>query len=165
MFSLYSGEKNDHGRNNGQIRKLSVHIITFLPSSGKCTKQPHRPGRACRSINALLTPSYIQGTHVPTWHKAWHTGYAHYCHAKLLVAKETCGRGRVPCCCHSSQFAPCQLSPSGRNKREVGGEVGRSRGQQFNRAMWSSGTSLAIIVCCANHSSSQMPAHMQHFSR
>lgn len=112
----------------------------------------------------VLTPSYIQATHMPTWYKAWHNGYAHYCNAKLPVAKETCGRGRVHCCCHSSQFAPCQLSPSGRNKTRGGGEVGRSRGQQFNRAMWSSGTSLAIIVLCTNHSSSQMPAHMQHFS-
>lgn len=79
-----------------------------------------------------LTPSFthVHCTHMPTWHKAWHTGHTHYRNAKLPVAKETCGRGRVPCCCHSSRLAPCQLSPSGRNKARGGGvkwvEVGGS---------------------------------------
>lgn len=68
--------------------------------------------------------AHIRCTHMPTWHKAWHTGYAHYRNAKLPVAKETCGRGRVPCCCHSSRLAPCQLSPSGRNKARGGGWSG-----------------------------------------
>lgn len=68
--------------------------------------------------------AHIRCTHMPMWHKAWHTGYAHYRNAKLPVAKETCGRGRVPCCCHSSRLAPCQLSPSGRNKARGGGWSG-----------------------------------------
>lgn len=64
----------------------------------------------------------------------------------------------------AASLLPANSLPRGKTRREVGGEVSRSRGQQFNRAVWSSGTSLAIIVRCTNRSSSQMPAHMQHFS-
>lgn len=60
----------------------------------------------------------------------------------------------------AASLLPANSLPQGETRQEVGGEVGRGRGQQFNRAMWSSGTSLAIIVRCTNHSFSQIPAHM-----
>lgn len=44
---------------------------------------------------------------------------------------------------------PANSLPQGETRREVGGEVGRGRGQRFNRAMRCRGTSLAISVCTA----------------
>ncbi len=59
---------------------------------------------------------------------------------------------------------PANSLPRGETRQEVGGEVGRGRGQRFNRAMRCKGTSLAISVRRTNHSSPWMPTHMQHFS-
>lgn len=41
-------------------------------------------------------PHTHTGTHTSRASPAWHAGPAHYYNAKLLVAKETSGRGRVP---------------------------------------------------------------------
>lgn len=101
------------------VFKVCIHM-TFA-SHTFTVASPHIPGQACTPTNTLLTLSYIQGIQVPTNHKAWPNGYAHYCNAKLPVAKETCGRGRDPCCCYSSQFAPCQFSPLGKNEPRGGG--------------------------------------------
>lgn len=35
----------------------------------------------------------------------------------------------------AASLLPANSLPEGETRREVGGEVGRSRGQQFNRAM------------------------------
>lgn len=59
---------------------------------------------------------------------------------------------------------PANSLPQGETRQEVGGEVGRGRGQRFNRAMRCKGTSLAISVRRTNHCSPWMPTHMQHFS-
>lgn len=48
---------------------------------------------------------------------------------------------------------PANSLPRGETRQEVGGEVGRGRGQRFNRAMRCKGTSLAISVCRTNHCS------------
>lgn len=59
---------------------------------------------------------------------------------------------------------PANSLPRGETRQEVGGEVGRGRGQQFNRAMRCRGTSLAITVQRTNHCFPWMPTHMLHFS-
>lgn len=46
---------------------------------------------------------------------------------------------------------PANSLPRGETRQEVGGEVGRGRGQQFSRAMRCRGTSLAITVQRTNH--------------
>jgi len=46
---------------------------------------------------------------------------------------------------------PANSLPRGETRQEVGGEVGRGRGQQFNRAMRCKGTSLAVSVRHTNH--------------
>lgn len=48
---------------------------------------------------------------------------------------------------------PANSLPRGETRREVGGEVGRGRGQRFNRTMRCRGTSLAISVHRTNHCS------------
>lgn len=48
---------------------------------------------------------------------------------------------------------PANSLPWGETRREVGGEVGRGRGQRFNRAMRCRGTSLTISVRHTNHCS------------
>ena len=48
---------------------------------------------------------------------------------------------------------PANSLPQGEKRQEVGGEVGRGRGQRFNGAMRCRGTSLAISVQCANQGS------------
>lgn len=48
---------------------------------------------------------------------------------------------------------PANSLPQGETRREVGGEVGRGRGQQFNRAMRCRGTSLATSVHHTDHRS------------
>lgn len=144
-------------------RQKSYPALYILALIKNCTQQPHN--HAQRRTHLCRNLSHLSNTWRKTWHKAWHTGHTHYCNAKLPVAKETCGRGRIPCCCYSSQISPCQLSPLGRKKRQkVGGEVGRGRGQQFNGAMRCRGTSLAINVHCTHQCAPWMPTHMLHFS-
>lgn len=48
---------------------------------------------------------------------------------------------------------PANSLPQGETRQEVGGEVGRGRGQRFNRAMRCKGTSLAISVHHTKHCS------------
>lgn len=64
----------------------------------------------------------------------------------------------------AASLLPANSLPRGETRQEVGGEVGRGRGQRFNRAMRCRGTSLAMNVHHTNHCSLWMHTPMQYFS-
>lgn len=127
-------------------------------------------------FHSYLPHTYqIKHAHLQTYYLHCHTYKAYKCQVitkpgttgMLITAmpsyqllRRPVGEGGILVVAIAASLLPDNSLPQGKISQEVGDEVGRSRGQQFNRAMWSSGTSLVIIVFCTNHSFPQM----QHYS-
>lgn len=119
----------------------TFHPVLLIESQPKSTPLWQCAYHPCKD-KATQTHTY---THTCTSRAslAWHAGPAHYYNAKLLVAKETLGRGRVPVAMAASLhpancLPPWDVTIVDRERKETGRKSeGRTKwGEKGWRGLW-----------------------------